>query len=88
MDSQAENRTVETERETREGNNARVVKGTPLDLRSRLNPSGIQEVIIDYGEDDRDVVTSRTDSRKFEAYELYQMSLYFKDLAGQQKRTG
>ncbi|TCJ16759.1 hypothetical protein E0L93_08525 [Rubrobacter taiwanensis] len=69
-----------------ESANRRRISGTPLDLRYDVNPRGIREVVIDYGEETREVWRPQGEKREFEAYELFQMATYLKDLAVQQRR--
>jgi hypothetical protein len=78
---------MESRSESKPRNADKTVTGTPLDLRHRLNPRGVRNVVIEYGDGDRNILSPKGGVEEFGAYEMYQMSIYLKDLAAQQKRS-
>ncbi len=54
--------------------------GTPMDLRGDMNPEGVQEVIIEFGNGDVDVFRPRQRG-EFASYELHQMAAYIDSMA-------
>jgi len=64
-------RTVENDRNWR---------GSPLDMGSGLDPYGIEEVVIEFGNGDEDVFRPKM-REEFASYELSQMAAYLDSLA-------
>lgn len=54
--------------------------GTPLDLRGDMNPEGIENVIIEFGNGDADVFHPRQRD-EFASYELHMMAAYIDSMA-------
>lgn len=55
-------------------------RGTPLDMREGMDPFGVQEVVIQYLNDDEDVFTPSR-RQEFKSYELHQMAAYIDAMA-------
>lgn len=60
-------------------------RGTPLDMRERLDPYGIQEVSLEYDSGNEDVFRPRL-SKEFGSYELHQMSAYVESLTSSMRK--
>lgn len=54
--------------------------GTPLDKREDMDPYGIREVVIEFGNGDTDVFRARQ-REEFASYELHMMSAYIDAMA-------
>lgn len=54
--------------------------GTPLDLRGDMDPQGIENVIIEFGNGDADVFRARQRD-EFASYELHMMAAYIDSMA-------
>lgn len=54
--------------------------GTPLDLRGDMNPEGVQEVVIEFGNGNEDIFRPRQRD-EFGSYELHMMAAYIDSLA-------
>jgi hypothetical protein len=51
-----------------------------MDLRGDMNPEGVQEVIIEFGNGDVDIFRPRQRD-EFASYELHQMAAYIDSMA-------
>ena len=54
--------------------------GTPLDRRDDMDPYGILEIAIEFGNGDRDVFRARQ-REEFASYELHMMAAYVDSMA-------
>lgn len=54
--------------------------GTPLDKREDMDPYGIREVVIEFGNGDEDVFRARQ-REEFASYELHMMAAYIDAMA-------
>lgn len=54
--------------------------GSPLDMGSGLDPYGIREVVIEFGNGDTDVFRPKR-REEFGSYELHQMGAYIDAMA-------
>ncbi len=54
--------------------------GTPLDKRDDMDPRGIREVVIEFGNGDTDVFRARQ-REEFASYELHMMAAYVDAMA-------
>lgn len=54
--------------------------GTPLDLRGDMNPQGVENVVIEFGNGDTDMFRPRQRD-EFASYELHQMAAYIDSMA-------
>ena len=54
--------------------------GTPLDKRNDMDPRGIREVVIEFGNGDTDVFRARQ-REEFASYELHMMAAYVDAMA-------
>lgn len=65
--------------------------GTPLDMRDRMDPHGIKEIVVEYDGGESDTFTSK-ERKEFHAYELHQMAAYFSAIQAairkEQRRRG
>ncbi|MBA2534027.1 MAG: hypothetical protein H0V21_03370 [Rubrobacter sp.] len=56
-------------------------RGSPLDMsESTMDPSGIQEVVIEFDNDDEDILRPKQRD-EFGSYELHQLAAYLDSLA-------
>ena len=56
-------------------------RGSPLDMsESTMDPSGIKEVVIEFDNDDEDVLRPKQRD-EFGSYELHQLAAYLDSLA-------
>ena len=54
--------------------------GTPMDLRGDMNPEGILEFTIEFGNGDKDIFRARQRD-EFASYELHMMAAYIDSMA-------
>lgn len=54
--------------------------GTPLDRRDDMDPHGVREVVIEFGNGDEDVFRPRQ-REEFASYELHMMAAYIDSMA-------
>ena len=54
--------------------------GTPLDRREDMDPYGVLEVAIEFGNGDRDVFRARQ-REEFGSYEIHMMAAYIDSMA-------
>ncbi len=54
--------------------------GTPLDRRDDMDPYGVLEVVIEFGNGDEDVFRARQ-REEFASYELHMMAAYIDSMA-------
>lgn len=54
--------------------------GTPLDRRDDMDPNGVREVIIEFGNGDTDVFRARQ-REEYGSYELHMMAAYIDSMA-------
>lgn len=54
--------------------------GTALDLRDDMDPNGVLEVVIEFGNGDTDVFRARQ-REEFASYELHMMAAYIDSMA-------
>ncbi|CAN5742478.1 hypothetical protein BH23ACT11_BH23ACT11_08250 [soil metagenome] len=54
--------------------------GTPLDRRDDMDPYGVREVVIQFGNGDEDIFRARQ-REEFASYELHMMAAYIEGMA-------
>lgn len=54
--------------------------GTPLEKRDNMDPYGVREVVIEFGNGDTDVFRARQRD-EFASYELHMMAAYIDSIA-------
>lgn len=62
------------------GENEKYWRGSPLDMGGDMDPNGVREVVIEFGNGDEDVFRPRQ-REEFFAYELHQMGTYIDTIA-------
>lgn len=55
-------------------------EGTPLDKRDDMDPYGVQEVVLQFGNGDVDIFRARQ-RPEFASYELHMMAAYIDSIA-------